>query len=93
MKVIALGSLAELLGGREYKIAEASRPLAQVLRSLRTNDGRTLYDVVAEKGQIKPTYVVAVNGQDARTLQGLQTIVRDQETLTLVHIIPVPAGG
>ena len=46
----------------------------------------TLY---AEDGAIQPHFHVLVNGQSARFLDGMQTIVRDGDTVSFI----TPIGG
>lgn len=52
---------------------------------------KELKDILLEDGKLRPGFLVLLNGSDVRSLsKGLETLVLDGDTLT---IIPVIHGG
>ncbi len=93
VKIVALGPMQDSLGFRTKQIDFDGHTLGALLASVGVGSGATLRDFLWEAHSFKPTYIVAVNGIDARTLGGLDTRLSELDNVVLVHISPVAAGG
>jgi molybdopterin converting factor small subunit len=78
---------AEAGGSREVQAAGAT--VRELLDDLRTNLP-ALGDKIYDGEQIKPFVNVYLDGEDVRTLNGVDTAVEDGSTLIL---LPAMAGG
>ena len=89
VKVRAFAFIREKLGWREKDLIFNGKTIEDLLKNLKTMNGETLFDLMVEKGEIKPNFLVLLNGKEISYLKGLKTKLRDEDT---VFIFP-PAGG
>ncbi|MEM4969999.1 MAG: MoaD/ThiS family protein [Sulfolobales archaeon] len=90
LKIRLLGSL-KLYAGKEeieMKIDREVR-LRDVLRDLVRREP-SLSRAIEEDGRVKPGYLIFINDADYMVFEGLETIVRDSDIIT---ILPVSHGG
>ncbi|MCL7385068.1 MAG: MoaD/ThiS family protein [Thaumarchaeota archaeon] len=88
MKVELVGHVKSVVGKNmlELKI-DGHMTIIEVLKIL----PKELKDILLEDGKLRPGFLVLLNGSDVRSLsKGLETLVLDGDTLT---IIPVIHGG
>ncbi len=84
VRVILAGVLAFLAGKRELQIEAASvRELIEKLK-----DMPKLYDrIVGGKGKLSPDIYIAVNDVDIRLLSGLDTALKEDDTVLILAYI------
>lgn len=93
VRVRAIGPIRRILGARELDISlEAGMTAESLLRHLNQRYGDVLAPWVTDgEGRITGQYVrILVNGRDLFVLDGLGTILRDGD---VVSIIPMITGG
>jgi len=79
--VAALGTTRKLLGFSRRTVAFENATVADLLRELKTADGRSLYDNLVCDGKLRGDFAIVVNGtslsssQLERNLQGGEQIV------------------
>ncbi len=89
VKVRIPAPLRRLTGGQEVVTAEGSR-LKDCIEALEAQFPGLKERLVDEAGQLRRFVNVYVNGEDVRFLQGLDTILRPGDE---VSIVPAVAGG
>lgn len=89
--VLLMGVMHSALPGRlEYQPAGGEAPTLRELIEALSGDSASLAGILLdEHGGLKPDYVVLINGQNARLLQGAETPVPDGSTV----IITAPISG
>ncbi len=58
VQVIAMGSVREALGGWSIRTVEAKGTIRDLLQSIMTKDGRSLYDLLVEADGTKDRYLI-----------------------------------
>jgi sulfur-carrier protein len=76
--------------GGEKEVAAAGGDVGAVLRSLAEQHPDTKEQLFGPDGSLNRYVNVYLNDEDVRVLDGLETAVRDQDTLV---ILPAMAGG
>jgi molybdopterin synthase sulfur carrier subunit len=76
--------------GGQPEIEAAGDNVGDVLRALTTEHPDTSAQLFAEDGELNRYVNVYLNDEDVRVLDGLQTAVKDGDT---VVILPAMAGG
>jgi molybdopterin synthase sulfur carrier subunit len=76
--------------GGEKEVAAAGGDVGAVLRSLAAQHPDTREQLFGPDGSLNRYVNVYLNDEDVRVLDGLETAVRDQDTLV---ILPAMAGG
>lgn len=89
VKVMAFASIREKLGWREKEISFDGTEVGDLLKAIKTTDGRSLYEILCENEELKPNYLILLNGREIEYLNGLKTKIRDGDT---IQVFP-PAGG
>lgn len=89
--VLLMGVMQSALPGRlEIQPAGGEAfTLRKLIEALSGNSASLAGILLDEHGNLKPDYVVLINGQNARLLQGAETIVPDGTTV----IITAPISG
>ncbi len=84
VRVLLAGVLASLAGRRELRIEAASvRELIEKLQ-----DMPRLYErIVRSKGKLYPDIYIAVNDVDIRLLSGLDTALKEDDTVLIMAYI------
>lgn len=97
VSIVALGSVRDRLGwdvsARELELADADATVGDVLQSVPTEHGGTLYEFLTEAGNLRAEYMVRVNGGCVRRKAGLDTGVHDGDTVLAMDIVRFIAGG
>jgi MoaD family protein len=76
--------------GGEKEVSAAGGTVGEVLRSLAESHPSTESQLFSEDGQLNRYVNVYLNDEDVRVLDGLETPVKDADTLV---ILPAMAGG
>ena len=76
--------------GGEKEVAASGSNVGEVLRALAGEHPETERQLFADDGQLNRYVNVYLNDEDVRVLQGLDTPVRESDTLV---ILPAMAGG
>ncbi len=85
MKIELLGPLRLVAGKKEYTIRlEGKIRLVEVLKMV---DEKIKPYIMDESGNIQPGILVLVNGEDVRFSTWLDTVVDDDDTITLIPSI------
>jgi MoaD family protein len=87
--IIIPGSLKEWLGGNE-EVACEGKTIGECLDDLDKKCPGFRNRIVDEKGDIRGSVMVFLDGQNLRSLDGLATHVKDGDE---VSVIPFAAGG
>ena len=90
VRVLLYGHLRGLVGSPELSLeVPDGLTIREVLRVLASRY-RGLSTVVSPQGEVRPFYIVFVNGRDLELLGGYSYVVRDGDAISLV---PVSHGG
>jgi hypothetical protein len=92
VQVAALGAVRKLVGFSQKTIAFEGDTVADLLRSLETQAGNSLYENLACEGKLRGDYAVLVNGLSLRADQ-LETPLAGGEQIVALAIIRHLAGG
>jgi molybdopterin converting factor small subunit len=76
--------------GGERQVNAEGADVGEVLRAVATRHPATESQLFAEDGQLNRYVNIYLNDEDVRVLDGLETPVRDEDTLV---ILPAMAGG
>jgi molybdopterin synthase sulfur carrier subunit len=76
--------------GGEREVAAEGSDVGELLRALATQHPATEGQLFGEDGTLNRYVNVYLNDEDVRVLQGLDTAVKDSDTLV---ILPAMAGG
>lgn len=89
--VLLMGVMQSALPGRlEFQPAGGEALTLRKLIEALSEDSASISSILLdERGSLKPDYVVLVNGQNARLLQGADTVVPDGSTV----IVTAPISG
>lgn len=89
IKIIVPGSLRELLNGNNQAICEG-KTIGDCIDDLNRKFPGFKKKVLDDKGEIKDSLMIFLDGQNVRSLEGLATSVKSGDE---VNIIPFAAGG
>jgi len=90
VRVVLYGHLRGLVGSSELSLEVSDRlTLREFLKALASRY-RELSDIISPQGEVRPLYIVFINGRDLELLGGYGYVVRDGDVVSLV---PVSHGG
>ena len=89
VKVLVFASLRDKIGWSQKEVLVNGDKIRDLLRSIKSIDGRSLYEIVIENGKLRPNFLILLNGREISFLNGLNTKIKDGD---MVSIFP-PAGG
>lgn len=90
MAVVFIPTPLRRLTGGQPKVNLAATDIADLLEQLEANYPGLKARICEDDGQVKRFVNMFVNGQEIRTLQGLETALTDSDEIA---IIPAMAGG
>ncbi len=95
VSLVALGSVRAGLGWSEsFRSVEAEGgTVGEVLGSVPLGEGGTLLDFLTEDGEMRPEYMIRLNGGCVRRKAGLDTRLEDGDTVLAMDIVRFIAGG
>ncbi|RLF98344.1 MAG: molybdopterin synthase sulfur carrier subunit [Thaumarchaeota archaeon] len=89
VKVLVFVSLRDKVGWSQKEVMVDGDKIRDLLKSIKSVDGRSLYEIVTENGKLRPNFLILLNGREISFLNGLNTKIKDGDTIS---IFP-PAGG
>ncbi len=90
MTVKFFADIRELAGGDETQWDQPADTVGGLLKGMAARYGPAFQRRLFDDGQLSPTIIVIVNGQDIRHLAGAATPLHSNDT---VDIFPMVAGG
>jgi molybdopterin converting factor small subunit len=90
VRVLLYGHLRGLVGSPEVSLELPDGLTARDVFRLLVSRYRELGDIVTPQGEVRPLYIVFVNGRDLELLGGYSYVVKDGDTISLV---PISHGG
>jgi len=79
-----------ILGWDSREIEFEGSTLADLLRSLATREGESLYSYLIEENRIKAGYIVSVNGQ---IVTSLETLLQSGDRVMTMDVVRLFHGG
>ncbi len=90
LKIRLLGSLKLYAGKEEIEIdVKEETRLREVLKDLVRREP-SLSRAIEQDGKVKPGYLIFINDADYMVFEGLETVVRNSDVIT---ILPISHGG
>ena len=90
--ISALGATRKMLGFSRRTIEFECATVADLLRSLETADGRSLYDNLVCEGRLHGDYAVLVNGMSLKSEQLSQPLSDGEEVVTMAILRHLHGG-
>ncbi len=90
MSTVKIPPVLRTSTGGEKEISADGSSVGEVLRGLATQHPETRQQLFSEDGELNRYVNVYLNDEDVRVLDGLETPVRQSDTLV---ILPAMAGG
>jgi hypothetical protein len=90
--IAALGSTRKMLGFSRRTVEFEQTTIADVLRELKTLDGRTLYDNLICEGKLRGDFAIVVDGLSLRTDQLDKLLQGGEEVVTLTILRHLHGG-
>jgi sulfur carrier protein ThiS len=90
VKVKALGEISRLLGWEDKEVEFNGTSVGELLQSISTPAGDTLYQALSEEGGLKGGHIVSVNG---KAITSLETIVSPGDRVATMEVIRLFHGG
>ena len=78
---------------KEFKLEQARVTVEDVLRSAKVEDGRTLFDLVADERGVKEDYTILLNDRTLRSHEYLRREIKDEGLVMALGIIEAIGGG
>jgi hypothetical protein len=96
VKLVALGTVRDGLGwdtsAHDFDVEGTT--VADALRTVTLEDGRSLLEfLTTEQGEMKPDYMIHLDGGCVRRRAGLDTELGDEAHLLTMDIVRFIAGG
>ncbi len=88
--VKAMSEVGRILGWSEREIEFEGSNLEDLLKSLVTHDGRSLYNLAVKDGKLTGSYVVSVNGQ---VVTSLETSLSPGDRIMTMEMVRLFQGG
>lgn len=96
MKVMVTGlvGVRRALGWSSKEVEFAGQTLEDLLKTVKTRDGLTLYDFLVENGEMKGDYAVIVNGVNLASGDScLSMEIGENDQVLAMTVLGVVAGG
>ncbi len=77
---------------KEFRLEQAMVTVEDVLRSAKLEDGKTLFDLVADKRGLKEDYTILLNGRPLQSPKDLRREIKGEDLITAMGIL-YPIGG
>jgi molybdopterin synthase sulfur carrier subunit len=90
MSTVKIPPVLRASTGGEKEVSAEGGSVGEVLRDLASKHPDTQRQLFSEEGELNRYVNVYLNDEDVRVLDGLETPVKDQDTLV---ILPAMAGG
>lgn len=90
VKVKAFADFREILGKRELE-AEAES-LKKLLDSLMEREERLEDLIFSEEKTLRDNVTIMINGKNAKNLEGLETKLKDGDTVAISPFLPLSGG-
>ena len=90
--IAALGSTRKMLGFSRRTVEFDFATVADVLRDLKTKDGRTLYDNLVCEGRLRGDFAIVVDGISLKADQLNQKLQGGEEVVTLAILRHLHGG-
>jgi hypothetical protein len=90
--ISALGATRKMLGFSRRTVEFDQATVADVLRSLDTADGRTLYDNLVCEGKLRGDFAIVVNGLSLKSDQLNQPLQGGAEVVTMAILRHLHGG-
>jgi len=90
--VSALGSTRKMLGFSRRTLEFEHATVADVLRDLKTLDGRTLYDHLVCEGKLRPDFAIVVDGLSLGANQLDKPLLGGEEVVTMAILRHLSGG-
>ena len=90
MRILLFATIRQCVGASEIKWDEATGTLGDLLEKLSVRYGPEFRRWVLEHHALGKAVIVVVNGQDARHVGGVETLLHPDDTIA---IFPAIAGG
>ncbi len=78
---------------REINLDQRLITIEDVLKLVKSEDGRVLFDLVCEEGRIKESHMMMLNGRPLRNPDALTMAIKDKDTVTVLDSVRLAAGG
>ena len=88
--VKAMSEVSRILGWTEKEVEFEGSTLEDLLKSLITLDGPSLYDRTVKEGKLAGGYVVSLNGQ---VVTSLDTLLTPGDSIMTMEMVRVFQGG
>lgn len=92
VEVAALGTTRKMLGFSRRSLTVDNATVADLLRSLETLDGKSLYENITCEGKLRGDFAVVVNGQGLKSEQ-LEKKLSGGEQIVTMAILRHLHGG
>ena len=90
--ISALGATRKMLGFSRRTVEFDRATIADLLRTLATADGRSLYDDLVCEGKLRGDYAIVVNGLSLRSDQLNQPLQGGEEVVTMAILRHLHGG-
>ena len=90
--ISALGATRKMLGFSRRTVEFECVTVADLLRSLETIDGRSLYDNLVCEGKLRGDYAIIVNGTSLKSDQLTKALQGGEEVVTLAILRHLHGG-
>ncbi len=90
VKIRAFALIREKLGWKERELEVKARTLEDLLKAVKTVNGKNLYELITDEGEIKSNFLVLLNGKEVGYLKGLKTRIKEGDA---IFIFPPVSGG
>lgn len=95
VSIVTLGTVRAGLGWTESAraIETDGNTVRDALDAVAFSDGSSLLDFLTEDGEMRPEYMIRLNGGCVRRKAGLDTRLEDGDTVLAMDIVRFIAGG
>ena len=90
--ISALGATRKMLGFSRRSVEFESASVADLLRSLATADGRSLYDNLVCDGKLRGDFAIVVDGLSLKSEQLNKTLQGGEEVVTMAILRHLHGG-
>jgi hypothetical protein len=90
--IAALGATRKMLGFSRRTVEFTNASIADLLRELKTADGRTLYDNLVCEGRLRGDYAIVVDGTSLRSDQLEKQLQGGEEVVTMAILRHLHGG-
>ncbi|MBS4025729.1 MAG: MoaD/ThiS family protein [Clostridia bacterium] len=93
VKVAALSEIRKIVGWGAKEVEFPGGTVAELLKSIPTEDGRNLYQQLVESGYYKNKYIILLNGLRVSCEDGLNKKLASGDKVITMELIRFVAGG